>query len=149
MNQHHLIEHSRKWDRTGVVVAAICLVHCLAFPLLVLLIPTTETLLNNPIVEATLLVSAILVGSISFFTSYQTHKKVGPLILGTLGVGLMVLSLFSDLEHGHSDFDSLVDRLNLLMMLGGALLITGHLWNIYACHCFCDTGCKHEEHHHH
>ena len=157
MDKSQLLKHSRTWDRTGVAIATLCLIHCLAFPILIMLVPATQTLFNSPILEGTILGMGIVVGSISFWTSYRRHKKIYPMVLGVLGIILLLSHLvvfrtdpvIHSMNHETTDWNSLWSHLTIepLMVLGGALLIIGHLWNIRACHCFCDTACDHDHHH--
>ncbi len=147
MNDPQLIHHSKTWDRTGVFVASLCLLHCLAFPFFIAALPATRAFFANAWLEGTILVLGIIVGSISFYTSYKKHRKIYPTLLGLLGV----IFLFSNLflfpgSYGHAHDSSFIQHIDPLMILGGSFLIAGHLWNIHACHCFCDTSCDHEEH---
>ena len=153
MDNSELLTHSKKWDRTGVFVSALCILHCLAFPFIILFLPALDAIFGNKIFEALLLTVAITVGSVSFFTSYKKHRKIQPLLLGLIGVGFLSFSLFFDLstshDHPHELSAQFFRHLNPFMVLGGLTLVCGHIWNIHACHCFCDKGCSHEEHHSH
>lgn len=142
MTDHSLIQHSKKWDRTGIFVASLCLVHCLALPFLVALIPTTEFLHSSLWIEFVVLTLGVLVGSISFFTSYKKHKMLQPMFVGLLGVAFLMYSLFDSRMH------SLQSGIHWSTVIGGSLLIAGHLWNIRACSCYCDKTCDHDHSHH-
>lgn len=150
MENNELIHHSKKWDRTGMVISVLCLMHCFAFPFLIASLPALDALFGNSIFEIVLLSFAIIVGSISFFTSYKKHRKIQPMLMGVLGVSFLAASLYHGLYSGHDHPHHLskdfLDHLNPLMIIGGLLLISGHIWNIHACHCFCDKSCSHEEH---
>ena len=156
MNDSQLIHHSKTWDRSGVIIAGLCLAHCLAFPFIIAAIPATRVYFNNPIFEVTILSLGVIVGSISFHTSYKKHRKIYPMILGILGVAFLFANLFilplSDGGHTHhvlSEHESFsFGNLDPLMILGGLFLILGHIWNIHACHCFCDKSCHSPEHEH-
>ncbi len=132
-----------------MVVAVLCIVHCILFPLLILLIPTARGFFDSILVEGLILLLGITVGSISFTTSYKKHRKPGPLMLGFSGVALLTIDLFvlSD-EISHIDMFGL-EGIHPAMILGGIFLIMGHAWNIHECHCFCDKSCDHDEHHQH
>ena len=148
MDNNQLLKHSRKWDRTGVVVASLCLIHCLAFPLLIVMLPATRAFLDSKVLEFFILSAGISVGIVSFYTSYQQHRKIYPMVLGAAGVVFLTASLFGDplgITHSHSHVFGVIDP---FMILGGLCLIGGHIWNIHACHCFCDRTCAHEEHQH-
>ena len=151
MKPNPLLHHSKSWDRTGVLIASLCLLHCLALPLLVGLTPAAHHFLNTPILEALILISGILVGSASFWTSYKKHRQWGPMGLGLIGISFLSWGLISDIHRpGHSapihDLSSFISTLEIPMLLGGLFMIGGHLWNQYVCHCFCDSGCSHHKH---
>ena len=154
MNDSQLLEHSKTWDRTGVFVASLCVLHCLAFPFIVASLPASRVFFNHSWLEASILILGVIVGSISFYTSYKKHRKIGPTILGLLGVSFLFSNLFwfrFQPVHSHELIEAQGfswHNVDPLMILGGLFLILGHLWNIHACHCFCDKTCDHEEHKH-
>lgn len=152
MDDGELLHHSKKWDRTGLLISSLCIVHCLALPVLLIVAPGVDLFLGNPYFEAALLSLAIVIGSISFWTSFQKHKKCQPMVLGLLGVIFLAVSLcgdfFSGHDHPHSYTTGFWQNLDYFMIGGGLLLVAGHFWNIHACHCFCDRGCDHEVHEH-
>lgn len=143
MNGQELIQHSKRWDRTGLVIASLCLVHCLTLPVIVSMMPAARVYLSSTWIEGAILLAGILVGSISFLLSFQKHRQKYPILLGTLGVSLLVWSLFGGIGHLHIGSTLLLSHFDPLMVGGGAFLIAGHFGNIHACHCFCDKGCKH------
>lgn len=148
MDDKQLIKHSKFWDRAGIFVASLCLVHCLLFPFIILLLPAARQLFANPILEGVILFLGISVGSISFMTTYKKHRKPYPIMIGLTGVALLSLNLFVFAE-GEAHTEVLGGFiLDPLMIIGGAFLIIGHAWNIHACHCFCDTRCAHGQHGH-
>jgi hypothetical protein len=146
MDNSELLNHSKKWDRSGIVVSTLCLIHCLALPFLFAFIPTFNELHKNPILEIILLLIAIIVGCVSFITSYKKHRMIQPLLLGFFGIFLLVANLSFDILN--PDDHMVLHRflVNPLMIFGGLCLFFGHMWNIHACHCFCDRDCSHEEH---
>ena len=151
MDDSQLLRHSKTWDRTGVFVAGLCLIHCLAFPFLIAAIPALHAFFDNSYLEITILTLGIVVGSISFFTSYRRHRKIYPMLIGALGVAFLLTNLFvipmtEGVAHSLSEHSHSALNIHPLMILGGLFLIAGHIWNIHACHCFCDKSCHHEEH---
>lgn len=131
-----------------MVVAFLCIIHCALFPVLIMTLPASRQYFDNIILESTILFLGILVGSISFTTSFKKHRKPGPLLLGLSGVAFLTVDLFVlSGEAGHVDIFG-VESVHPLMILGGVLLIAGHAWNLRECHCFCDQSCSSEEHNH-
>lgn len=144
MSKQDLIQHSRRWDRTGLILAGLCLVHCLSIPFIVVLMPSARIFLESPWLESSILLSGIAVGSISFYASFRKHRQKGPILLGLLGVILLVVSLFQgDSHHAHHQIS--LAALDPWVLIGGLFLIAGHFGNIQACHCFCPSQCTHVE----
>ena len=148
MNKSQLIKHSKTWDRSGVLMASLCLVHCLFLPSLLTLIPAGYGWFQNPLLEVSLLMTSVVIGTISFWTSYKKHQQKGPSLLGLLGIVLLLSSLIQEsLLNSHAvHWQAPFSSFNPLVLIGGISLISGHLWNQYACHCFCDSHCSHHEH---
>lgn len=150
VDNSELLKHSKTWDRTGVFVAALCLVHCLALPFIMAAMPATRAFFDSIVLELVILFLGVVIGTISFITSFKKHRKFGPMILGALGVFFLVANLGIirwTAEHSHFLGTSFrVNELEIdpLMILGGIFLVAGHMWNIHACHCFCDADCGHE-----
>ena len=153
MDNSELLKHSKTWDRSGLFVAILCLLHCLALPFIALLLPFTRSLFNSLFFEAVILVLGVLVGSISFVTTYRKHKNLYPMLLGILGVMFLFVNLIfiksGALIHSHAHAEATMHSLRVdpMMILGGIFLIAGHLWNIHACHCFCEEDCSHQHEH--
>ncbi len=145
MNQDQLVRHSRTWDLGGVLITILCLIHCLFLPVLGVFLPHLDFSDKSSQFEFLLFILAIFIGFFSLITSFRKHRKIHPMILGFLGLTFMALSIF---RHWNDTFGShnLTTALNPLAILGSFLLVSGHLWNIHICHCFCSLKCTHKEH---
>ena len=153
VDNSQLLKHSKTWDRTGVFVASLCLIHCLATPFVAMTLPSISSFFENIWLEATILILGVTIGSASFYTSFRKHHQWGPMIIGTLGVLLMLGNLVhmataGDHHHEEEMYHLFGTPIEPLIILGGFLLIVGHLWNIRECHCFCEHDCAHESHSH-
>ena len=137
MGKKTTLKHSTSLDRIGVFVSTLCIIHCILFPLLIILIPTTRGLFNDLLIEGTLLFLGIVVGCISFVSSFKIHKNTKPLMIGLSGIALLTIDLFV-LRGANNHFD-LFGFLSVqpLMILGGVLLLVGHVHNLRNCkeHC--------------
>ncbi|MEM7646817.1 MAG: MerC domain-containing protein [Pseudomonadota bacterium] len=140
MDRRQLNHHSQKWDRTGVTVASLCLLHCIGLPFLFLFLPSVQWILDNPMIEVGILGAGIIVGSIAFLGSYKEHKRKGPMILGISGVVALVIQVVMENlnHHSHVVENPSFETIEPLTAVGGLLLIAGHLWNIRTCRQFCD-----------
>lgn len=147
VNNSQFLRHSKFWDRTGMFVAGLCIVHCLLFPFLLIALPASRELFHSPILEGVILLAGIIAGSISFTTSYKKHRLPYPMMIGLTGVALLAINLFVFTEDKtHVDLSGGPIAVAPLMILGGILLVAGHAWNLHACHCFCDKSCDHDHH---
>ena len=125
MSENSLIQHSKKWDRSGIIVSSLCLSHCLALPFIMIALPVSFEFLENEWIEVGLFSMGIFIGSYSFVTSFNRHRRLQPMLVGATGVAFLCWSLYSGLVlEVHSFYYSIV---------GGALLVAGHIWNIKAC----------------
>jgi hypothetical protein len=99
----HFHRHAETYDRIGVVLSMICLVHCLALPLLLAALPFLGfTFLNEEAhPHAFHLLFALLllgVGGLAFGQGYRRHRRAMPVVLGTIGTILLFLGA---LNPGH------------------------------------------------
>ena len=124
-----------KWDRIGIGVSGLCLIHCLALPLLLTFAPFVQLISDwHQPFHIGIFILAAPVAFISLRQGYRHHKKKLILLLGGLGCGLIFSNLLIDLSadtHLHTEELTL----SLLMnVAGGLLLASAHLLNIKLCH---------------
>ena len=61
----------------GMFLSFACAIHCMAFPLLVLIAPLTGVaFFENEILENLSLVVSILIAAFSLFSGFKTHRKL-------------------------------------------------------------------------
>jgi hypothetical protein len=80
-------------DKTGILVSALCAVHCLFIPILLSLSMFSGLkFLGDPKLENTILVISSVLGASSLFPSYFKHHRnlaaIGILLFGLLLIGL-------------------------------------------------------------
>jgi len=137
-----LVKHSRKWDRAGLLASGLCLIHCLIGPIIFLAYPTLSQFDGlDSAIHLILLPSVMIVALLSFVTSYRQHLNKGPILLGTIGIALLLISFY---------FGEVTQTINTTIpaIVGSLILIGSHLWNIQACRCFCAKSCSHTTHEH-
>ncbi|KAF2509077.1 MerC domain-containing protein [Flavobacterium foetidum] len=100
------------YDILGVSSAAICLVHCLIFPLLTIL---PLGLSHNPFID-------LIFASIGLFAIFKITKKSTVLVSSLLivSITLVMVSILSEI---------FFDEHNDLIYFGGIGMIAGHLLN--------------------
>ncbi|MGR4889966.1 MerC domain-containing protein [Sphingopyxis sp. LARHCG72] len=107
----------------GAAVSAsfLCLVHCLALPLLLLALPVIAGTIFEAesfhIVAAALVVPAAV---LAFLLGYRRHRSLRPATLGSAGVACIVAALFPALGEPAAA---------VMTTTGSLLLIGGHIFN--------------------
>ena len=87
-------EKHEGWDRVGQGLSLLCLVHCLATPLVLGLLPSLGFLLHNELVHLVLAAVVVGVSLVAFGSGYRRHRRPSVPVLGALGVvGLLVATL--------------------------------------------------------
>jgi hypothetical protein len=114
---------SRKLDRMGIVVSAVCLVHCLALPVVAMALPLVDLGRVDGLFHVLLLAVIVPVAIVAFAVGYAKHGSPIPLLLGALGIVSVVLSVACE--------DLLPEAAgHALTVLGSVVLISGHVMNI-------------------
>lgn len=127
---------SNIWDKVGIGLSLLCLLHCLMLPLVILSLPMMARFyLGNALVHLGLALIILPVGLMSFIKGYLHHRSLRPL---TIGAGaLMIIALAPFAVH--------VLGWNLpeasMMIFGSITLIVAHLMNRRSCH-RCDLDSK-------
>ena len=111
-------------DRVGITLSGLCLIHCLAGLLLVTVLGVGGNWLLAPEIHRVGLAFAIVVGVFTIGLGVFRHGRMGPMVLGTLGLALMTAGLF--VEHGVPEMAFTVS--------GVILLAFGHILNLRHTH---------------
>lgn len=125
------------WDRIGMGLSALCVVHCLVTPFIILSIPIlARYYLVHPLFHLLLAIAIIPVGLFAFVSGYKHHRKYWVFVLGI--PGLVIVTAIPYLVHG------LGANLNepMMMVVGSGLLLSGHWFNRRAC-----SDCEHHSTH--
>jgi hypothetical protein len=116
-------------DITGMLSASLCLVHCIASPLL---LASGVYFIEEPWLKYVFIITAFF--SIYFSLKQQTNSKVAFL----LWAGFL-LFLFSLL------FEEAFPVLEFVSWVASLIIISGHIWNIQTCRrCVATDKNKHE-----
>lgn len=111
-------------DRVGITLSGLCLIHCLAGLLLVTVLGVGGNWLLAPEIHRVGLAFAIVVGVFTIGLGVFRHGRMGPMVLGTLGLALMTTGLFVD--HGVQEM--------VFTVSGVILLASGHILNLRHTH---------------
>lgn len=125
-------------DSFGMGASALCLVHCLALPLLAPFIPFLDSLADAEWVHVALFLMVAPTAAFALLTGFRHHREIRIPLAGWSGVTLLALPL-------HEAFHTLDTPLSVA---GGMLLIAAHLGNYrlmrkhkHCSHCQTSTPC--------
>lgn len=107
-------------DRVGVLLSGLCALHCVLSIVLVSALGLGGHLLLTPAIHEVGLMLAILVGMVTLGVGVLRHGEVGPLLIGTCGIGLMA----SALAVGHGLPEA------VLTISGVSLVALAHIRNL-------------------
>ena len=124
-------------DKAAISVSGLCLVHCLALPLLVAFYPVAFVLaLSEEFFHWAMVMIAIPISTTSLFVGCQKHEKRQGLLLG--GIALLLLTAPFAAPH-----EAINEQMEVVVtVLGALLLATAHIMNFRLCRAAecCDSG---------
>ena len=111
-----------RWlDRGAVGLSMLCLVHCLAFPVVVMALPAMgEVLPRQWWVHPVIFALAVPLAAIALVRGWSDHRDRRPVLLGGIGLTLLGLGLLAAEA-------SAVEV--LLTVTGGSVVAAAHLLN--------------------
>ena len=130
---------TQKYDFAGIAVSAVCGLHCILTPIIIIKLPELGQKIESPWVQSILI---ILTAGIFFHTIYRNfknHKSKTTLGLGFTGLIVLLATyvnetffVHGDHHHhgGHDETASIV-----LAITGSVLMISSHILNIKHCKC--------------
>lgn len=121
-------------DKAGATASLVCAVHCVALPLAIALLPALGLAwLDNPWIDRSFLVAAVLFAVLAHPKGYVQHKRCVPASLALLGIVgiILAISVWERVEAHH------------YAIAAGGLLVAGSHWlNRHYCHQACCDGCR-------
>jgi hypothetical protein len=116
------VVRARVFDRLGIGLASLCLVHCLALPLIVSALPMLATALHLPEqFHVAMVLLAVPLSGVALVRGYAMHRRVLPALAGGAALALLVAAVAFAPDKGWETGLTVVASL----MLAGA-----HLWNL-------------------
>ncbi|MGE4658435.1 MAG: MerC domain-containing protein [Gammaproteobacteria bacterium] len=115
---------SHHFDRIAIVLSGICIIHCLAVPLLVAALPVAAVNLGGDVhFHGWMLGLAVPTSLAGFYIGFRIHHRGGLVGLGLAGI---VVLIAASLGHSHWDEGLEVS----ITVLGGLLLAVAHWMNL-------------------
>ena len=123
-------------DAIAVVLSGVCMLHCLALPLLLTVFPIFNVALLSEYVFHLLMLLFILPASlVALMIGCRLHKDKMTLVLGTIGLPALTITAF----FGHQLFGLTGER--IVTSFAGLILACAHLQNYRCCR---RNNCEHE-----
>jgi len=115
-------------DAVAMGISALCVVHCLAIPVLVVLFPIIGgTLLANHAFHALLLLLVLPTSTVALYLGYRRHRAPRALRLGVLGMAILIVAAVL----GPEVLSPVGERVTT--SVGGGVLALAHFINLRQC----------------
>lgn len=114
------------WDRLGMLLSSLCMVHCALMPVLFLLAPIGLELIEHDHFHSWIFWPVMLIAVVAFLRGYFASRQVLTLVLGAVGLLTLVLA------HRFGDWWGSHESEYIFSFLGSVTLIVAHLRNIRA-----------------
>ena len=126
-------------DKAAIGLSLLCAMHCLAFPLIIVLLPSLAALQLNDEAFHLWMVLAVIPTSVYALTmGCKQHKRYRLLILGVLGLACLISAVVLG-ETLHSE-----SMEKILTSIGAGIIAYGHYRNYRLCqyqrNCVCPEG---------
>jgi hypothetical protein len=122
---------SRHFDQIAIALSAICIVHCLAVPLLIAGLPIAALSFgNSEHFHGVMLWLVVPTSVFGFSLGYRIHRQSGLVLLGAVGVAILAVAGL----WGHGAWSSALEV--TVSVVGSLLLASAHWLNFRAVrHC--------------
>ncbi len=109
-------------DNAAVALSGLCLLHCLALPMVIAALPFLGQFGEGHL-HAQMLIAVLPVSTIAFASGFRRHRRGSVVAWG--GVGVLLLIVGGTIVHG--SYGIVADR--LLTICGALILATAHYFN--------------------
>lgn len=116
-------------DKLAIGLSLACAIHCLALPLLLVLLPNVVALqLDNEAFHLWMIIAVLPASVYALSMGCKQHKRYRLFFLGAIGLALLVLAL----ALGEERIGEAGEK--LLTVIGAAFVAFGHWFNYRLCH---------------
>ncbi|MGD8340780.1 MAG: MerC domain-containing protein [Gammaproteobacteria bacterium] len=123
---------SRHFDQIAIALSAICIVHCLAVPVVVAILPIAAVSFGeDQHFHALMLWLVVPTSLVGFLLGYRLHGRSGLVVLGAAGVAVLAAAA----TWGHTTWSETIEV--TVSVAGSLLLATAHWLNfreVRRCH---------------
>ena len=119
-------------DGAAVVLSALCLVHCLALPLIIIGVPFLAQFAEGHL-HLQMLVIVLPLSTLALGIGYRRHRNSRILIGGVVGMSLLIIGA----TVAHAQLGLIADR--AFTICGSLTLATAHYFNSVRAQAACDS----------
>lgn len=115
-------------DSLAIALSGLCLVHCLALPVIIALFPLLSLhLIDHESFHQIILIAVVPTTTIALASGYHRHRRKPVALLGLVGIGALAYAAFAlHAEHAHA--------LETWVTVAGGLVLAGaHVLNYRHC----------------
>lgn len=130
--KQQITENNINSDKLGILLSALCCIHCMALPGLMIFAPSISHYFAHEIVHILTFLTVVPIGLYAFISKLKIHENKTPLYIGIFGIVMFACSMFLHefLEIHTSELLELS-----FSIVGGFSLIYAHITNIRLCRC--------------
>ena len=111
-----------------MTLSTLCVIHCLAFPLLTVLLPNLATnSLNQEFFDIAMVICVLPISIYALTMGYKKHMKYSIAITGSLGLLTLVAALF----FGEKNLGEIGEK--LWIVIGSVIIAFAHFRNFQLC----------------
>jgi drug/metabolite transporter (DMT)-like permease len=115
-------------DKMAISLSLLCAIHCLALPLLIVLLPSITALqLYGEDFHLWMLLAVIPTSLYALGVGCKAHRRYRVLILGLLGLLFLILAVVL----GEAFLGERGEK--ILTLIGAVIMASGHYWNYRLC----------------
>ena len=115
-------------DKLAISLSLLCTIHCLALPIVVVLLPSFAAMVfEDEAFHVWMVVAVIPTSVIALTMGCKQHQLYSVLLIGVIGLGVLGAAAFL----GEERLDETGEK--AVTLLGAALIALGHAWNYYLC----------------
>ncbi len=129
-------------DKTAIGLSLLCTFHCLALPIIFVLLPSLSSLaLNDEAFHLWMLVAVIPSSAYALTLGCKQHKRYQLLACGLLGLFFLVMAVvLSEILFSEASFKELLEK--ALTFVGAVLIAYAHVKNYRLCQHQGDCNCS-------
>ena len=115
----------RLGDKFAIALSSLCVIHCLATPLILIILPSLGALVadSHELFHQVILFFVLPIGVLALLAGYRHHHNRTILLIGLAGLGLLLIAAF----FGHDYFGETGET--ALTIFASLIIATAHLRN--------------------